>query len=49
MKDVARTKLGLPMNTPISLEQIRDGKPIDLEDGESGVPNISTSLAYGSL
>ena len=34
MKEVARTKLGIPSNAAIVLEQIRDGKPIDLEDGE---------------
>jgi len=35
MKEVARMKLGIPPNAAIVLEQIRDGKPIDLEDGEA--------------
>ncbi|GLB37553.1 hypothetical protein LshimejAT787_0406040 [Lyophyllum shimeji] len=34
MKVVARRKLGLDSNTPISLAQLREGKTVDLEDDD---------------
>jgi hypothetical protein len=34
MEAVVRRKLGLPENTSICLAQLREGKPIDLEDGK---------------
>jgi hypothetical protein len=34
MEAVVRRKLGLPENTSICLAQLREEKPIDLEDGK---------------
>jgi hypothetical protein len=34
MEAVVRSKLGLPENASICLAQLREGKPIDLEDGK---------------
>jgi len=34
MEAVVRSKLGLQENTSICLAQLREGKPIDLEDGK---------------
>ena len=34
MEAVVRRKLGLPENASICLAQLREGKPIDLEDGK---------------
>ena len=47
VNDLERKKLGLEKHTSVSLVQLRDGKEVDLEDGESCriiktvvVPNI---------
>jgi hypothetical protein len=37
IKDAVRQKLDLPPDAVIQLEQLRDGKPIDLEDGEASI------------
>ena len=47
MKEIARTKLGIPPNAVIVLEQIRDGQPIDLEDGEAHHPRQHVVLTLG--
>ena len=35
MKDVVRKKLGVSTSTPVYLAQLRDGRKVDLEDGNT--------------
>ena len=40
MKAVVRTKLGIPDSIPLHLSQWRDGKSVDLEDGELSADGV---------
>jgi len=40
MKAVVRTKLGISDSIPLHLSQWRDGKSVDLEDGELSADGV---------
>ena len=49
MKDVVRKKLGVSTSTPVYLSQLRDGRKVDLEDGNTAQTSSRVHNSFSLL